>query len=290
YRLQGNSKSLNMGRVSGTISPDGRFCAVNRSYDSIRVWDMSLGAVIRIIPNVAGNYPDEHWSCIEYVSEDFSCTPDGENFLSGNFQNLFFLEFSDDARKLIFPTIEGKSIVYDLQTDRRDTLQGFVQGVDWNKELAFVIEDYQLKIVSLKTREVKLTWIPIGKSDFVVKHPSGLFDASPNAMSRLHFVQGLDVIQFDQLKARYYEPQLLKKVLAGEDLRKVDEFDSIELPPDIHLSEVDDKGYITIDLMNRGGGIGEVSLYINGKEAIKDARKPKMNPDADKLSLKIFVS
>ena len=134
-----------------------------------------------------------------------------------------------------------------------------------------------------------IRWVAIDKQDWVITHSSGLFDASPGAMDKLYFVQGLDIIDFNQLKERYYEPGLWKKVMAGEELRNVVGMKSIALPPDIQVGHVDDKGYLPIQLTNRGGGIGEVNLFVNGSEIIKDARDPGAKPDAASLSLKVFV-
>jgi Caspase domain len=71
--------------------------------------------------------------------------------------------------------------------------------------------------------------------------------------------------------------------------KKKAEMKSIALPPDIQVGQVDDKGYININLTNRGGGIGEVSLFLNGKEIIKDARDANINPDAPNASIKVFI-
>lgn len=108
-------------------------------------------------------------------------------------------------------------------------------------------------------------------------------------MEKLCFSQGMNIIQFDQLKERYYEPGLWKKVMAGEALRNVAGMKSIDLPPDVRVDPADEKGYLAINLTNRGGGIGEVSVFVNGKEIIKDAREAAMKPDADKHFLKVFV-
>ncbi|MFN5910226.1 MAG: hypothetical protein ACK45H_02725, partial [Bacteroidota bacterium] len=39
-------------------------------------------------------------------------------------------------------------------------------------------------------------------------HPSGLFDASPQAMELMYWTKGLEVIEFAQLKDRYWVPGL----------------------------------------------------------------------------------
>lgn len=168
---------------------------------------------------------------------------------------------------------------------------GFVGSMSAAKgRIALINDNSGITIVDLKSQAELLTYYAVGESDWVVTHPSGLFDASPGASPKLYFVQGTDFIRFDQIKHRYYEPGLWKKVMAGEKLRDVVGFKSIALPPDIHLSEVDEKGYINIELTNKGGGIGEVSILLHGKEIVKDARPKDSNPDAPSLTIRYYVS
>jgi WD40 repeat protein len=140
------------------------------------------------------------------------------------------------------------------------------------------------------SRGNSISWVDLDDHDWVVTNSAGLFDASPGAMDKLYFVAGTTVIEFGQLKERYYEPGLWKKVMAGEELRNVAGFTSVELAPEITVSEVNTKGEITINLVNKGGGIGEVTILINGKEIIKDARKPGTDPNTQNLSLSVRLS
>lgn len=130
----------------------------------------------------------------------------------------------------------------------------------------------------------------IGEEDFIVVHPSGLFDASPGAMDKLYFSQGFDIIDFSQLKDRYYEPGLWKKVMTGEELRNVVGFKSIDLPPQINVGQIGKDGFLDIELINRGGGIGEVNIFINGKEAITDARDKSVKTNSQKAKLKVYIA
>jgi len=130
----------------------------------------------------------------------------------------------------------------------------------------------------------------VNQGTWVVQHASGLFDASQQAMSELYFVQGLDIVEFNQLKERYYEPNLWKKVMSGEKLRNVVGMKSIDLPPDVRVGEVDEKGYLPIELINRGGGIGDVTVYIQGKEVAKDVRDKNADPNAASMKINYYIS
>lgn len=115
------------------------------------------------------------------------------------------------------------------------------------------------------------TLFHIDATDWVVTSPIGLFDASPGAMEQLYYVLPYDkeweVIDLAQLKARYYEPGLLPKLLgyANERLRPVGTFDTVQLYPKV-VDPIIQHDTLFLKLKERNGGIGKVSIFINGKE------------------------
>jgi len=52
-------------------------------------------------------------------------------------------------------------------------------------------------------------------------HPSGLLDASPEAMDMIYWIKGLELIEFSQHKDRYWTPGLWKMVMEGKKLPEV---------------------------------------------------------------------
>src|SRR5262249_636172 len=126
----------------------------------------------------------------------------------------------------------------------------------------------------------------------------GLYDASNGAeIEGLHWVVGNETIDLRQLKSRYYEPGLLAKILKHEPLRPVQafSFDNIKLFPTIQLKPIysenarvrarpvvksifgqyeipADATSIELEIAERGGGIGRVEVFVNGKRVEADAR------------------
>lgn len=121
------------------------------------------------------------------------------------------------------------------------------------------------------------TVIAIGEQDWVVATPDGLFDASPGAMKSLHYAYELELIELDQLKERYYEPGLLEKILGLEqgELRDPSKYSAVKLYPSIHAKVANDA--LSVSLQARNGGIGKLSLFINGKEV-----QENINPNKNK--------
>jgi len=147
-----------------------------------------------------------------------------------------------------------------------------------SKYVISVAEDgYEVKLWDLKKGLELATMIFMDSTDWVVTTPSGLFDASPGAMRLMHFVVGLEVIELEQLKERYYEPGLLSKVMgfSNEPLREVEGFDSVALYPEVRLQLDTLQNKLHIHLTPRSGGVGKVSIFVNEKEIIEEANPPK---------------
>ncbi|MFK7949117.1 MAG: caspase family protein [Saprospiraceae bacterium] len=109
--------------------------------------------------------------------------------------------------------------------------------------------------------------------DWAVITADGLFDGSPNAFSKMHYVIGLESLELSQLKERYFEPGLLGKLLkiSDEPLRDVSMFDAVPLYPIATLEWENQKELrLKVTLEKRNGGIGKVSLFINKKELVQD--------------------
>jgi len=147
--------------------------------------------------------------------------------------------------------------------------------------------DFDLRLWDAQTGdEIAKMMIP-GQNDWIVSTPDGLFDASVNGMKYLYYVSGLEVIELDQMKDRYYEPGLLQKLLGfnEEPIRDVSAFNQVALYPGIELKEIDKNGNLDIHLTNNGGGIGQVKIFINGKEIASDARGNNADPNASHLTI-----
>jgi WD40 repeat protein len=115
-----------------------------------------------------------------------------------------------------------------------------------------------------------------GENDWVITTPSGLFDASEGAMQNMYFRLGTEVLELEQLKDRYFEPGLLQKLLgyAPGGLRPVEDLDNIALYPKIMNARIV-ANKIVVQLQEREGGIGKVSLLLNDKIELE----PNVNPE-----------
>jgi WD40 repeat protein len=160
-----------------------------------------------------------------------------------------------------------------------DTLRGHSDDVTSlvfspdGKLLASSSIDNTIKLWDIEASRELATLLKLGTADWVVIAPNGLFDASAGAMHQMYFSTGLQTIGLEQIKDRFYEPNLLKKLIAREPLREVSSLSNIDLYPYVQASIDTTSARLQIVLKNQGGGIGRTPVFINGKEAIEDARK-----------------
>ncbi len=132
------------------------------------------------------------------------------------------------------------------------------------------------------------------QNDWIAVTPDGLFDGTPGGIEKLFFINGLQTIELNQLKDRFYEPGLLSKVLglSKEMLRKSQGLNEIKLFPkiDINYPDANSKELLAIHVSSQGGGIGQVKISINGKEALADARSASTVATPDNLVIPFNLS
>lgn len=146
-------------------------------------------------------------------------------------------------------------------------------------------KDGTIIIWDVATNTILGRMIALDSTDWAVTTPRGLFDASPGAMKLMHFTTGMEVVELDQLKDRYYEPGVLQKILGFSEgeLRDVSAMASVALFPEINAIEKNDSLFVS--LTNRAGGMGKLSFYINGKEVSEDINIGRTNKISINLNL-----
>lgn len=222
------------------FSPDGQLVATAGGNGSVILWDRN-GEKLKRFP-----VSDGPWSAI------FS--PDGKSILVGS-QGYAKLLSLDGQELQSFQWHQGSVTSVAFSPDGQKVLTG-----SW---------DNTCKLWSLDGQELA-TLIAIDSADWVVTTPAGFFDASPGAMQLMYYVQGLEPIELEQLKERYYEPGLIGKIMGfnKESLRDVTTFDAVPLYPEVKLELKGDQLYIA--LSPRSGGLGRTALFINGSEKVAD--------------------
>lgn len=214
-----------------------------------------------------------------------------------------FVGFSRDSKQVLFGSADGDIEVKSVEDGiAAYTIRGVNSGPVY--QIAFSDQD-KTKFVSrsskpdgavtiwdLKEKKELATLYIVGQEDWVVVGTNGLFDASPGGMNllfyKLEYKGETEIIELEQLKTRYYEPGLLQKLmgLVEGDARSTDNLGAVALYPKIVSTYIQDN-QLSVQLKERNGGIGILSLFINGKEV-----KENINPNRQtqlKIDLKDFA-
>lgn len=191
--------------------------------------------------------------------------------LEGPLSGTFTL--SPQSRYLAYNPNNKEAYLWDLKSRdffRHISSERHFLGFSPNDRYYLEVAPEGIAARRLTTDEIAFHLITFNQ-DWCILQPNGLFDASAKAMSQLYFAIGLEVVEPEQLKARYYEPGLLQKLLGFSDerIRPVEDFKAVKLYPKIDAAI--NGNTLSIYLHERNGGIGKVSIFINGKEVIEEA-------------------
>jgi WD40 repeat protein len=283
-----NSLTVKTGTMDSIdISPDDR-ALVSTSYNpdyttTIQLWDLKSGAMIKTLDS------------------------EGANLAA---------TFSKDGKKIVTGTEHGTFIVWDVNTgkplqtlysgdpeDFESTIKPRISAIAPNFFRGNKIEPFspdgkfqlrkeemsgEIRLFGAKPEKYLASLISVGTADWAVVTPEGLFDASPGARKSMHFTVGLETVSLEQMKDIYYVPGLLKKIYDGEPLPKTGLFSAKDLFPlaEYEAPKNGEKEF-SVKLTNRGGGIGQVQVLINGKEFLGDARPDGFDENQKTADLKI---
>ncbi len=300
------------------LSADGQRIGIRKEDQSSYAWDLNVGnAVLQKAGTGKGMPPD-------YTKAPIVNSPDGRLTLQGKDNTALLVDatskqeirslfghsdrvltatFSADSRFVATGSFDSTMRLWDTSTGSElKTFTGHLAAV-----LAIAFTPDGRRLISGSTDGTVRFWdiasgrelcraIVFVNGDWAVMDPSGRFDASNGGkVEGLHWVVNNEPVVLSQLKERYYEPGLLAKVLGfnKELLRDVSKFEKPKLNPDVNyeqLSKGDSR--LRVTLTNRGGGIGRIQVFVNGKEFLADARDEqlKKNPNVPSATLVVDLA
>ncbi len=306
WNLEGQNLQTFQKHASGvlvaTFSPDGQQFITGSEDGTVKSWDLRG----KKLQSFKGHSKDVY---------SIAFTPDGQQILTGSYDDkvklwdlngkelktiedpdhrIMSVSLSPNGDQILTGSYDGTVKLWDLEGKE---LQSFEGLNNWIWSLAFspdgqkilaTSNDRRLKIWASDGGEEIATLIGVDLDNWIVTTPSGLFDASPDAMNLMHysvFYGGeYEVVELEQLKARYYEPGLLQKLLGFSDerIRPVESFNEVKLYPKIQASIKEN--VLDVKLTQRSGGLGKVSIFINGKEVVEEANPLPRGSDVKRKS------
>ena len=310
------------GITSVAFTPDGKRVLTGSADKTLRLWDARTGKQTGTLEGHTGEVRSVAFSAdgkqVLTASVDGTARLWDEDmrknarvFTANSPPIIPFAVFSPDGKHILTPGKDYAARLLDARTGNEvRTFSGhsfFISAAAFSPDGTRVLTasmDGMTTVWNTETGKALCTLIGLVTEDRVGGPPSldtwavvdseGRFDASNGGdVEGLHWVVGNEPIALKQLKQRYYDPGLLAKVMGfnKEPLRDVAAFAGVKLHPEVAVSEIKpgDKT-LTLNLTNRGGGIGRVQVFVNGKELLADARGPKPNADAKQSTLTVDLA
>jgi WD40 repeat protein len=279
---------LTDGSGRGIFSPDDKY-VVTKGIGRVHFWDSRTGKPLSIPTTMEHPFTDDPSNASpsqrylpKNVGQGMQFLRDGHGLLTTTSESARLWQFPIGRLLKEFHPCESPASLRDVTVspDGRWLLTADSQGMACLWEIS--------------SGDYRCTLIPLVAGAWCVVDRDGRFDAANGGqVDGLHWVIENEPLELEQLKDRYYEPNLLAKIMGFdlEPMREVRELHAPELHPEVELGKpTAEDPVLTIRLKNRGGGIGRVSVTVNGKEITADARGTGFAPDAAQAVLTVNLA
>lgn len=184
-----------------------------------------------------------------------------------------YASFSNDGKYIVTASDDGTSIVIDFNSGKTLFIlksphnKGvlFAKFSDNDKYIATIGDHNKIDYWDAKTGKYLFTRFFLTNNDYLEYDQNYRFDGSPTAIKNLYFVCGMEIIDLTQVKGALYQPNLVARILNGENLDHLPKLDDIEICGVSPIVEPIDKkdGKFYYKIIPRKGGVGDIDIFIN---------------------------
>jgi len=167
--------------------------------------------------------------------------------------------------------------LWDIETGiEKRTMKGhtgnFLSHILFSKDGKFII--YGNGIWKTETGELLINLYKIKESeDWLAITPDGRFDGTKEGLTLLYYVDGMQIIPLESMYEQFYTPNLFARIMAGEEFENPEvKIENLKLPPLVEITSPKDQTKLSsnqltvnVKVIDQGGGIDEIRLYLNGK-------------------------
>jgi WD40 repeat protein len=155
--------------------------------------------------------------------------------------------------------------------------------------------DGTTRLWNISTGQEIAKFISFADGEWIAITPEGYYNASANGDKYLNVRIGNSVYGIENYREAFYRPNLVKLALAGGNLAGFRQLAEIKRAPAVSITNAaqtvnSDEATITLRIVDMGGGIGDVRLYLNGSAVVMDhPRGIGVVPKDDKAVYKSYT-
>ena len=185
-----------------------------------------------------------------------------------NQHNEFYI---DQEQKAIFQISNQKYVGNNIETNQNEVFLGCFLA----KNL-FVVLDEETNFYHVRNfnNQELFSFILLEDGQYLFFDKDYHFDGHPAAISQLYLTCGLEVVELSQIKDAMYVPNLVQRILNGEDLNHLPKLSDISIcgitPKVVPIKNKNGKA--SFKITPQSGGIGEIEIQING--VLREIKNP----------------
>ena len=282
-----------------TLSVNGQYAASGSNDGTIRIWDLyngkevkgfvdNMGTITSLMfsqdsNNLISGSTDGIVRIWEITSGKKICS------LIGHSASINSVKYISEDKGILSCSSDGYIKTWDINTCKNVKTFGNGENAVLNsclsndeKYLLSANENGSLNYINTLTSKNIVTIVPLTytNSDKVITSSAcftddGYFNYTGlQALNDVYFVKGVESITLSQLFDVFYRPNLVSRVLSGEDFSKGEDFSIKNVKPVPEITIVSPKtndtsttGSINVKVTAReiGGGVKNLRLYVNNK-------------------------
>jgi WD40 repeat protein len=255
--LSNSPLQINDLRVSN-ISPDETlFATTEPDTDSVFVGDVNSG---------------------KWIFRGSLQTVNGHQYNYGIIQ----LIFSADNRWLFAVDLQNIIHILDVKNGfkKKATLAGNEVRVPFKGDYFLVVNGGRIDVLDGKTLSPVYSYISMGDDDLLVIDPQMRFDGTPGARKQLYFTCNSEVIGLEQYKEKLWVPGLAERISRHEQIynQGIADLQICGFTPQVNPSR-DSRTSYEYEIKPGKGGLGDISVFVNGIEVKKLAQRDLRKKD-----------
>jgi len=290
-----------------SFSPDGKYVLSGHNPGKMILWDVAAGNMISSVQADHGHavLPDSRVNSVAF-------SPDGKYALSGGEENTVKLwnipslslvkefeghtglmgitavAFSPDGKYVLsagwsdgFIKIWDRSTGSEVKSIKAHTgVNAGVMDLAISGNGKFMVSggDASTRIWDMSTGEEVATMVSFEDGEWLIITANGYYNSSEKGDQYLNVSVGGKPYSISQLRESFYRPDIVKLALSGGSLKSYAKLADIKEPPVVSIvntpaSTDKDEITVTLKIIDSGGGVGDIRLYLNGSAVMLDSAR-----------------